>query len=405
MLVLLYIIKSGHKTYFFTIFCIFIVLIGSIFKSDIIYPENVIYFILESIFIITIFLYEKLYVTKKIFPILLKSFNSINLNLVFSLSILIIFYFSLKLIRLELDFITQYIFAIFFGLLLFVKTKIQKIFIIIIIFYLIYKILNIPLDPIQNQIHDNFYSIFSMSFIRYGVIFLVFIFLTLSIYNYKKFIYNLNLFTKLFLVFICFIFVIYGYSYYYSTLYAFGLNIYHFSNYELLNLIFGKIYNRFDWVMSYFWKYRELSLLNISIFEDYTIYSKLTSPIIYILNKLNIIEIQNLEIGKDFKIIFFNERGSFNIDLLSWIFIKNNSYFYIILDYFIFYITMFINIFLVNFLFTYNKYINLVIFINFLSSLCYLISSLFQVRNIEILFIIAIINIGIYFFKIYEVRK
>ena len=393
MLILLYIIKNYYKTYFFTTSCIFIILIGSIFKSDIIYPENLLYLILESIFIITIFLYEKLYITKKIFPILLKSFNSINLNLTFSLSILIIFYFSLKLIRLELDFITQYIFAIFFGLLLFVKTKIQKIFVIIIIFYLIYKILNIPLDSIQDQKYNNFYSIFIMSFIRYGVIFVIFIFLILSIYNYKKFIYNLNPFIKLFLVFICFIFVIYGYSYYFDTFYAFGVNIQNNSNYELLNLIFSKVYNRFDWIMSYFWEYRELRLLDIAIFEDYTIYSKLTSPIIYILNKLNIIEIQNLEIGKDFRIIFFNEGGSFNIDFLSWIFIKNNSYFYIILDYFIFYIIIFINIFSVNFLFTYNKYINLVIFINFLSSLCYLISSLFQVRNVEILFIIAIINI------------
>lgn len=395
-----------NKTYFFTISAIFIILIGSIFKSDIVFPENFIYFFFEGIFLITIFLYEKFYITKKIFPIIFKSFNSINLNLISTSLILIIFYFSLKLISLELDFITQYIFAIFFALFIFVKTKYQKAFVLIILFYLIYKILNIPLDAIQDQRYDNFLSIFLMSLIRYGVIFVVFIFFILSIYNYKNnFIYNINLFLKIFLIFICFIFLVYGYLYYFSTFYAFSINIHNFSSYEPLNLVIGKIVNRFDWAMSYFWKYKELSLMKISIFEDYTIYNKLTSPIIYILNKINILDNQNLEIGKNFKIIFFGEIGSFNIDFLSWVFIKNNNYIILILDFFIFYLIMFKNIFSVNFLYTENKFINLLIFINFLSSLCYLISSLFQVRNVEILFIIAIFNIGIFVFKIYEVRK
>ena len=144
-----------------------------------------------------------------------------------------------------------------------------------------------------------------MSLIRYGVIFVVFIFYS-SIYNYKNnFIYNINLFLKIFLIFICFIFLVYGYLYYFSTFYAFSINIHNFSSYETLNLVIGKIVNRFDWAMSYFWKYKELSLMKISIFEDYTIYNKLTFPIIYILNKINFLDNQNLEIGKILKLFFW----------------------------------------------------------------------------------------------------
>ena len=264
---------------------------------------------------------------------------------------------------------------------------------------MLYFIINFKIDITQHYLRESYYNKFFLFILRYGLalFFLFFLFLKVYFHNNNK----LQILCKyLIFSFILFNFYI-AFNYIHSEIFFSKKNINEFlsSDFFIFSIIpdsilnfLSKIHNRFDWIFSFMWKFNltSINFQDINDFKYHNFFTKLFSGIIYLLNQFDILRIHNIEIGTDFK-KFFNEGGSFNIDFISFIILTSQNIFYSIINYLIVLSSIYFN-FKIIFTNFDSKLIKLLIFTNFIATIVFSISSLYQDRYIEIVFYISIVN-------------
>lgn len=273
---------------------------------------------------------------------------------------------------------------------------------------MLYFIINFKIDITQSYLRESYYNKLILFILRYGLALFILFFLFLKVYFHNSNKLQI-LFKYLIFLFILFNFYI-AFNYIQSEIFFSKKNINNFlsSNFSVIpNVILNflsKIHNRFDWIFSFMWKFNltSINFQDINNFKYHNFFTKLFSGIIYLLNQFDILRIQNIEIGTDFK-NFFNEGGSFNIDFISFIILTSQNIFYSIINYLI---VLFLIYFNFKIIFTNfdSKLIKLLIFTNFISTIVFTISSLYLDRYIEIIFYISIVNASLLILS-YVIKK
>lgn len=358
-----------------------------------------------------IFFYFERKIFTKFYIIIRKNVSKFEISLFGFLFFIILFFLIIQVTKLQLDFLTQYIITFFLCFFIFLKAKTYKIIFFILFCYILYFIINFDIDVTQSHLRESYFNKLVLFILRYGLGLVIVFFLFLKVYFHNNNKLQI-LFKYLIFLFILSNFFI-AFNYIQSEIFFSKKNIYVFltSDFFVFSILpdfiinfLSKIHNRFDWIFSFMWKFNltSMNFQDINDFKYHNFFTKLFSGIIYLLNAFDIVRIQNIEIGTDFK-IFFNEGGSFNIDFISFIILTNHNIFYFIINYLIVLSSIYFNfkIIFVNFE---SKLIKLLIFTNFISTIVYSISSLYQDRYIEIIFYISILNASLLILS-YVIKK